>query len=226
MKLQQSFEVQAPAARVWSLLTDLASVAPCLPGAELNEQGEDGSYGGTFTVKVGPTTASYRGSIAYRERDDGARRAVMHASGQDKGGQGGVTATMITSVLEHGTSSTVMLDTDLLITGKLARFGRGGMIEDISNRLLSDFATCLQAKLAEPVAEPVGAVDGGDAAASTAYDGPPPLTEPPAPPAAGGANLPVPTFTGHLRRRAPAIGVAALLLALLFGWRAAHHRRR
>ena len=45
-----------------------------------------------------------------------------------------------------------MVDTDFTITGRLARFGRGGMIEDISNRLLRDFANCLQAQLETPAA--------------------------------------------------------------------------
>ncbi|HEY5318135.1 MAG TPA: SRPBCC domain-containing protein [Solirubrobacteraceae bacterium] len=77
MKLEQSFEVRAPADRVWSLLTDLASVAPCLPGAELTERDDDGSYEGTFTVKLGPTTAAYRGKIHFEERDDEARLLLV-----------------------------------------------------------------------------------------------------------------------------------------------------
>ena len=45
--------------------------------------------------------------------------------------------------------------TDFTITGRLARFGRGGMIQDISNRLLKDFADCLQQSIeAPPAAEP------------------------------------------------------------------------
>ena len=53
--------------------------------------------------------------------------------------------------------------TDFTITGRLASFGRGGMIKDISNRLLRDFAACLQQQLA---AEPAGGLTGEEAAAS------------------------------------------------------------
>jgi carbon monoxide dehydrogenase subunit G len=233
MKLEQTFEVQAPADRVWSMLTDLASVAPCLPGAQLTDHGEDGSYEGTFTVKLGPTTASYRGRIHFQERDDEARRAVMHASGQDKRGQGGATATMITTVAENGPVSNVTVDTDLLITGKLARFGRGGMIEDISNRLLSDFASCLQAKLAEPAgaAGDGPTADDGGAPAQTDASGDSPASAgaasteaQPAPNTISGTTLIVTTLKGTLRRNGPAIGVAVLAVAVLAGWRARRRR--
>ena len=62
VKLEQSFEVRAPVERVWETLIDLERVAPCLPGAEITEAGDDGTYHGTFRVRLGPTTAAYRGS--------------------------------------------------------------------------------------------------------------------------------------------------------------------
>ena len=46
--------------------------------------------------------------------------------------------------------------TDFSITGRLARFGRGGMMEDISNRLMRDFSTCLSSRLAEAPTAPSG----------------------------------------------------------------------
>jgi uncharacterized protein len=49
----------------------------------------------------------------------------------------------------------VQVQTDFTITGRLARFGRGGMIQDISNRLMKEFADCLQQRIeAPPAAEP------------------------------------------------------------------------
>lgn len=221
MKLEQSFEVQAPADRVWAMLTDLARVAPCLPGAELSDAAEDGSYAGTFTVKLGPTTASYRGKIRFEERDDEARRAVMYASGQDKRGQGGATATMVTTVAENGGSSEVTVATDLLITGKLARFGRGGMIEDISRRLLGDFARCLQAELAGPGEAAAGAPLGSS--------GPAPGPGPERPAAANtisGVALVIGALPGVLRRNAPAIGGGLAALLLLVKWRRLRRRHR
>ena len=76
--------------------------------------------------------------------------ATLHARGTDKRGQGGATATIVNRLTAVEGATRVDATTDLTITGRLARFGRGGMIEDISNRMLRDFATCLQNKLAQP----------------------------------------------------------------------------
>ena len=73
----------------------------------------------------------------------------MQAAGTDKRGQGGAKATIESSVEEIDAGTTkVNVSTDYHITGRLARFGRGGMIEEISNRLLREFATNLQTMLA------------------------------------------------------------------------------
>jgi len=155
MKLQQSFEVRAPLERVWETLVDVERVAPCLPGAEITEAPEDGTYRGTFSVRLGPTTAAYRGDLHIEELDETAHRVTMHASGQDKRGQGSTKATIVSSMQSEGDVTKVDVETDLTITGRLASFGRGGMIQDVSNRLMKDFADCLQQRIeAPPVAEP------------------------------------------------------------------------
>jgi len=154
MKLEQSFTVDAPLDVVWDALIDVQRVAPCLPGAQITEAGDDGTYNGTFTVKLGPTTAAYNGSLKLEEADVSAHRARMSAKGTDKRGQGGATAEIVSTVASEGAGTRVDVVTDFAITGRLARFGRSGMIEDISNRLLGDFASCLQARLAQaPSAE-------------------------------------------------------------------------
>jgi uncharacterized protein len=167
MKLEHSFEVAAPLERVWGKLIDVEQVAPCLPGAEITEVGDDGTYHGTFSVRLGPTTAAYRGQLAMEEVDEAAHRVVMRASGQDKRGQGSAKAAIVSIMSEADGVTTVEVETDFTLTGRLARFGRGGMIEDVSNRLLRDFSDCLQktieappteadAEAAPPAAKPVG----------------------------------------------------------------------
>lgn len=155
MKLEHSFEVSAPLPRVWEALIDVERVAPCLPGAEITEGGEDGTYRGNFTVKLGPTTAAYRGELAVEEIDEQAHRSVMRASGSDKRGQGSAKATIVSTLREEDDLTKVEVETDFTITGRLARFGRGGMVQDVSNRLLRDFSKCLQEMIesAEPVPE-------------------------------------------------------------------------
>ncbi len=166
MKLEQSFEVQAPIAHVWEALIDLERVAPCLPGASITDRDEDGTYHGEFKVKLGPTTASYRGTIKIEEAEEASHRATLKARGTDKRGQGGASATIVNTLSESGGGTRVDAVTDFTITGRLARFGRGGMIEDISNRLMRDFSTCLQSRIGveEPAAPSGAEVTAGDAA--------------------------------------------------------------
>ena len=151
MKLEQSFEVAAPLDRVWAALIDVERVAPCLPGAEVTGRNDDGSYNGSFRVKIGPTAANYAGKLEMENVDEGAHTATMQAAGTDRRGQGGAKATIVSSVREGAAGvSVVDVSTDYSITGRLARFGRGGMIEEIGNQLLKEFATSLQAMLAGP----------------------------------------------------------------------------
>jgi uncharacterized protein len=181
MKLEQSFTVTAPVEQVWATLIDVERVAPCLPGAEITGQSPDGGYEGTFTVKLGPATAAYRGSLKMESLDEASRTATMSAKGTDKRGQGGATASIVSTMQQEGDDTLVEVVTDFTITGRLARFGRGGMIEDISKRLMRDFAQCLQSTLAaEPAAaaeppaaagEPVAPLGGEEPAPAAASGG-------------------------------------------------------
>ena len=189
MKLEQTFEVQAPLAQVWEALNDLERVAPCLPGASITGHDEDGTYHGTFTVKLGPMTAAYNGTIRIEEADEATHTATLKARGTDKRGQGGASATIVNTLTERDGVTHVEAVTDFTITGRLAQFGRGGMMQDVSNRLLRDFATCLSTRLAAApaaaaAAVPSGAeVTAGDAApeeVAAAASAPPPSGPPPA----------------------------------------------
>jgi uncharacterized protein len=159
VKLEQSFEVRAPVERVWETLIDIERVAPCLPGAEITEAGEEGTYRGTFSVRLGPTTAAYRGELSMEQVDEGAHRVVMRASGQDRRGQGSAKATIASTLRQEDDVTKVEVETDFTITGRLASFGRGGMIQDISNRLLGDFADCLRQQIEAPQAAEPNPVD-------------------------------------------------------------------
>jgi uncharacterized protein len=172
MKLEQSFDVDAPLDQVWDLLIDVQRVAPCLPGAQLTEAGDDGTYNGTFSVKIGPATAAYRGTLKMEEVDAAAHRVTMRATGTDKRGQGGAKALMVSRLSEReGGGTHVDVETDMTITGRLASFSRGGMVQDVSNRLLADFAACLQSQLATQEPAP-GEAEAAAATAATASGDP------------------------------------------------------
>src|SRR3954463_2336947 len=106
MKLEQSFEVKASIDTVWLALNDLERFAPCLPGAAITGHDDDGTYHGEFQVKLGPTTASYRGTIKIESADAASHTATLAARGSDKRGQGGASATIVNTLHTTETGGT------------------------------------------------------------------------------------------------------------------------
>jgi uncharacterized protein len=161
MELTHEFSVEVPVDRAWAVLTDLERIAPCMPGAELQEvEGDD--YRGVVKVKVGPMTAKYKGVASFVERDEGGRRAVVRAEGRDTRGQGNASATIVATLEPEGTGTHVHLATDLTITGKVAQFGRG-VLAEVSGKLLDQFVAALEADVLGDAPEPE-APAGADAA--------------------------------------------------------------
>jgi carbon monoxide dehydrogenase subunit G len=157
MELVHEFSVRVPVEQAWRVLTDVARIAPCLPGAELT--GSDGdSYQGLVKVKVGPITAQYRGTASFAEKDESKHRVVLNASGRDTRGQGTASATVTAVMVPDGGTTAVSIVTDLSITGRVAQFGRGVM-GDVSARLLEQFVRNLEANVLR--AGPDGAASGG-----------------------------------------------------------------
>ena len=149
MQSEQSFEVAAPLEQVWAALVDLERVVPCLPGASLGSHNPDGSYDGEFKVKIGPTSASYEGRLNVEAVDDAGHSTTLQAAGTDKRGQGGARATIVTTAASSEAGTRVAVASDYHITGRLARFGRGGTIDEIAERLIADFADALRRMLAD-----------------------------------------------------------------------------
>jgi hypothetical protein len=148
MDLTNEFTVPVPVERAWEVLTDVELIAPCLPGAQLQEI-EGDEYRGIVKVKVGPITAQYKGAAIFQEQDEAGRRLVLKAEGRDTRGQGSASALITVSMQEQAGSTHVTVDTDLTIKGKVAQFGRG-MIADVSAKLLTQFVECLEGKLDAP----------------------------------------------------------------------------
>ena len=138
MELNNDFEVSTPIEKVWEVINNVELIAPCLPGAQLEEV-ENDEYRGFVKVKVGPITAQYKGVAKFVEKDDSNHRVVIRGEGRDTRGAGNA-ASDITASLESITEGTrVNVVTDLKITGKVAQFGRGVMA-DISKKLMGQFA--------------------------------------------------------------------------------------
>ena len=232
--ITDSFTVATPIDQTWKILLDIERIAPCLPGAQLQEIDGD-EFRGVVKVKVGPITAQYKGAAKLAEVDEAARRILIDASGRDTRGQGNANATITVQMAEHDGGTKVDLDTELHVTGKVAQFGRGAMAE-ISAKLLKQFvdnlerdvlsAPVAEAATAEAVTEEAPAASEANAAAGAAEtaapvqpSGPRKIDAPEAKPVdlldAAGAPI--------AKRLAP---VAILLLVLLVLLRGRRHRRQ
>lgn len=148
MELTNRFEVAAPLDDAFALLTDVARVAPCLPGATLTGS-EDGVYTGTVRVKVGPIVVTYAGKASFADIDASGHTAVLTARGRETKGQGNATATVTASLAPEGDRTVVSLVTDLTVTGRVAQFGRG-VLADVSAKLVEQFVECLSSSLLAP----------------------------------------------------------------------------
>ena len=138
MELSNDFEVSAPIEKVWEVINDVELIAPCLPGAQLEEVGND-ECKGFVKVKVGPITAKYKGVAKFVEVDDSNHRVVIRGEGRDTRGAGNAAADITASLESVPEGTRVNVVTDLKITGKVAQFGRGVMA-DISKKLMGQFA--------------------------------------------------------------------------------------
>ena len=142
MEINDSFRVSTPIDATWKVLLDIEGIAPCLPGAQLQEV-EGDEYRGVVKVKVGPITAQYKGAARLQEVDEPNHRIVIDASGRDTRGQGNAKATIVVTMAAEGAGTKVDVVTDLAVTGKVAQFGRG-VLGDVSSKLMGQFVENLE----------------------------------------------------------------------------------
>ncbi|MFD4414984.1 SRPBCC domain-containing protein [Streptomyces sp. NPDC058476] len=147
MDLHHEFTVPVPVQDAWRVLLDIERVAPCMPGATVEDY--DGkTITGSVKVKVGPITLTYRGTAVFEEQDEAAHRMVLVASGREARGQGTARATVTGTLSERDGGTAVSVRTDLTVTGRPAQFGRGVMAE-VGDKLVGRFADCLSERLKE-----------------------------------------------------------------------------
>jgi uncharacterized protein len=165
MNIQDEFRVDVPVEEAWGVLLDVERIAPCMPGAQLQEIDGD-EFRGIVKVKVGPITAQYKGAARLTEVDDANHRAVIRAEGRDTRGQGNASATVTATLTPDGDGTRVHIESDVTITGKVSQFGRG-VIADVSSKLLAQFVACLERDvLAAPAAEGENESEGDPAASA------------------------------------------------------------
>jgi carbon monoxide dehydrogenase subunit G len=145
VKMENEFTVEAPVEQAWETLLDLERITPCLPGAALEEESGD-EYKGTMTIRLGPVTQKYNGTVSFEETDEEARRAVLKADGKDARGQGTASATITSTLTEEEGGTKVHVETDMHLTGRAAQFGRG-VQQEVATKLINQFAECLEKEI-------------------------------------------------------------------------------
>jgi uncharacterized protein len=145
MKLENEFTVDTSIDEAWKALNDLERVTPCLPGAQLTAEVGD-EYEGTMTVKMGPVTQKYNGTVKIEDADESAHRAVIRADGKDARGQGTASATITSTLSEQDGDVHVLVETDMHLTGRAAQFGRG-VQQEVATKLINQFAECLEKEI-------------------------------------------------------------------------------
>jgi hypothetical protein len=143
--MENEFTVEAPVEQAWETLLDLERITPCLPGAALEEESGD-EYKGTMTIRLGPVTQKYNGTVSFEEADEESRRAVLKADGKDARGQGTASATITSTLSEEDGGTKVHVETDMHLTGRAAQFGRG-VQQEVATKLINQFAECLEKEI-------------------------------------------------------------------------------
>lgn len=161
MEISKEFEVARPLSTVWDLFQDIPQVAQCLPGAELTEDRGDGTYAGKLSVKLGPMSANFDGEATV-EADAATHIGKVNGKGADRrgGSRGQVKVTYALSETNAGTK--VAVDADVVLSGAAAQFGRVGLINEMSGRLITEFVDCLEAKLAAETVEEAAQVEAAE----------------------------------------------------------------
>ena len=152
MKITHEFTVAGPLSTVWDFFQDVPEVAQCLPGAQLLSDEGDGLYKGRVSVKLGALSATFDGSAKVAV-DAAAHTGTIDGKGSDNrgGSRGAVKVTY--RLVPDGDTTTVTMDADLTLSGAAARFGRSGIITEMSNRIIGEFVACVEGKLAAQTQE-------------------------------------------------------------------------
>jgi len=161
MQLTNTFEVKQPVDAVWAAFADVYSVAQCLPGADLVTDKGEGVYEGSVQVKLGPMAATFEGEATIT-RDDVTRTGHIEGRGVDRGSGSRGQIKVHYAVTAVGNGASVTVDADISLAGAIARFGRSGLVEEITRRLVDEFVEYLEAKMSAETVEEAASIEAGD----------------------------------------------------------------
>jgi hypothetical protein len=176
LRIEKTFQVSQPIDKVWSLLSDPAKVASCVPGAQITKKVDDKTYKGSISVKVGPSVTDYKGEVQILRLDPQNYEIEIQGKGQDVRGRGSASMNMTGKLATLGDGATQVTSiSEVNVIGILAQMG-SRVITDVSNIMFDKFSQNFQALLQQIPDQPTGA----NAATSDSAVPAPPVA-PPAP---------------------------------------------
>ena len=157
MEIEQSFEIPFPPESVWRCFHDAPGIVGCLPGASLSGPPAGDSLPLLMTVKLGPIVASFAGE-ALMALDDSQCAGSVSGGGSDRKSGSRVKGTARFALhATPGGGTRVDVRVDYAIAGSLAQFSRGGIVEELAERLTQAFRDNLKARLESAPADVAGA---------------------------------------------------------------------
>ena len=149
MKFQNECVIRVPSRKLWEFLTDIPSVARCLPGVEEVNSTENGKYVGTIVLKMGVVKLRLKGNITIEVMDAATYTAAMGVSAADERISGLIQGKLSMNLHELGPDETKLIaGTDVNLFGKIGEFGQP-LIKKKADQMMNEFA----ANVAQTVGE-------------------------------------------------------------------------
>jgi carbon monoxide dehydrogenase subunit G len=141
------FELGVPVEAAWAYLLDVQKIAHCVPGASLTQMIDERTFEGKIEVKLGPIAVSYKGRASIEEIDESNHRVRIKAQGAETRGRGGASASATAEMSSNGAGTSVVMTTEVAVSGVVAQFGRSGIMQEVAQRLTQRFAGCVDQEL-------------------------------------------------------------------------------
>jgi hypothetical protein len=203
MEFSGEYRIPAPPQTVWNALNDPAVLQACISGCKSLEKISDTEFASTVAVKVGPVSATFKGSVVLSDLDPPRGYTL---SGQGQGGAAGF-AKMSARVMLSGDGADTVLKYD-------AKADIGGKLASVGSRFVLTVAKKNADNFFSALARRLGGSGASEAAAQAAAVG---VTRGGAIPAVEVGTAP--SVTHWLRSSVPAwLAVAACAAGVALGY--------
>jgi uncharacterized protein len=141
------FDLSAPVDAAWAYLLDVRKVAGCVPGASLGDVIDDHTFDGKIEIRLGPIAVGYRGRVSLQNIDAANHQLEIKAQGVENRGRGGASSTTRARLTPSDAGTSVVMETELQVSGVVAQFGRSGIVQEVAQRLTQRFGSCVEEQL-------------------------------------------------------------------------------